>query len=83
MPIRVITRVTSLVAAAASVALFAGCAAPAASGTGPEDAATTAASGFPLTVDNCGTEVTFEQAPERVVTIKSSTLELLLALGLE
>ncbi len=83
MPIRVITRVTSLVAAAASVALFAGCAAPAVSGTGPEDAATTAASGFPLTVDNCGTEVTFEQAPERVVTIKSSTLELLLALGLE
>ena len=37
----------------------------------------------PLTIDNCGTEVTFEAAPERVVTIKSSTLELLLALGLE
>ena len=42
-----------------------------------------AASGYPLTIDNCGTEVTFEAAPERVVTIKSSTLELLLALGLE
>ena len=38
---------------------------------------------YPLTLDNCGTEVTFESAPERVVTIKSSTLELLLALGLE
>ena len=38
---------------------------------------------YPLTIDNCGTEVTFEAAPERVVTIKSSTLELLLALGLE
>ena len=38
---------------------------------------------FPLTIDNCGTETTFEASPQRVVTIKSSTLELLLALGLE
>lgn len=36
----------------------------------------------PVTVDNCGVEVTFDAAPERVVTIKSSTTELLLALGL-
>ncbi|MDR5701161.1 putative F420-0 ABC transporter substrate-binding protein [Agromyces aerolatus] len=50
----------------------------AASGTGAAEA-----SGYPLTVDNCGTEVTFDAAPERVVTVKSSTLELLLALGLE
>lgn len=36
----------------------------------------------PVTIDNCGVEVTFDAAPERVVTIKSSTTELLLALGL-
>ena len=36
----------------------------------------------PVTVDNCGVEVTFDAAPERVITIKSSTTELLLALGL-
>lgn len=36
---------------------------------------------YPLTVDNCGTEVTFEKAPERIVTIKSATTELLFALG--
>lgn len=36
----------------------------------------------PVTVDNCGVSVTFDTAPERVVTIKSSTTELLLALGL-
>ena len=42
-----------------------------------------AASAYPLTLDNCGTEATFEAPPQRVVTIKSSTLELLLALGLE
>ena len=36
----------------------------------------------PVTVDNCGTEVTFDAAPERVVTIKSTSTEMLLALGL-
>ncbi|WP_127794821.1 putative F420-0 ABC transporter substrate-binding protein [Agromyces sp. LHK192] len=51
------------------------------SASAPTDQA--ASSAYPLTIDNCGTEVTFEQAPRRVVTIKSSTLELLLALGLE
>ncbi|HEY6800462.1 MAG TPA: putative F420-0 ABC transporter substrate-binding protein [Agromyces sp.] len=76
-------RPAAIFAAAASVALFAGCAAPAASNAGVEASGSAASSGFPLTIDNCGTEVTFESAPERVVTIKSSTLELLLALGLE
>lgn len=37
---------------------------------------------YPLTLDDCGFEVTFDAAPERVVTIKSSTTEMLLALGL-
>ena len=35
-----------------------------------------------VTVDNCGTEVTFDAAPSRVVTIKSTSTEMLLALGL-
>ncbi|WP_454044271.1 putative F420-0 ABC transporter substrate-binding protein [Cellulosimicrobium sp. Marseille-Q8652] len=42
----------------------------------------TTATEYPLTVDDCGVEVTFDAAPERVVTIKSSTTEMLLALGL-
>ena len=37
---------------------------------------------YPLTLDNCGTKVTFQAAPDRVVTIKSSTTEMMLALGL-
>lgn len=41
-----------------------------------------AAAGFPLTLDNCGTKVTFDVAPQRVVTIKSTATEMLLALGL-
>lgn len=34
-----------------------------------------------LVLDNCGTEVSVEAAPQRILTIKSSTLELALALG--
>ncbi len=40
------------------------------------------ATDYPLTLDNCGVSVTFDKAPERVVAIKSSATELLLALGL-
>jgi iron complex transport system substrate-binding protein len=40
------------------------------------------ATDYPLTIENCGTTVTFDAPPERVVTIKSTATELLLALGL-
>ena len=56
-----------------------------AGGAGPVATAAgspSASVGSPVTVDNCGTEVTFDAPPERVVTIKSSTTEMLLALGL-
>jgi iron complex transport system substrate-binding protein len=77
---------SAAVASASALLVLAGCAssAPGDDGEGAlSDATGAAASGYPLTIDNCGTEVTFEEAPERVVTIKSSTLELMLALGLE
>jgi iron complex transport system substrate-binding protein len=54
--------------------LLAGCAAtPAPASTGTPDA---------LTLTNCGTRITFASAPERVVAIKSTSTEMLLALGL-
>ena len=69
------------VLAVASVLLSA-CGGPAPAGAGPDPAvAETTASGFPFTVDNCGTKVTVSAPPERVVTIKSTSTELLLALG--
>lgn len=37
---------------------------------------------YPMTLDNCGFPVTLDAPPERVVTIKSSATEMLLALGL-
>src|SRR5690625_4558544 len=36
----------------------------------------------PLVLDNCGMDVTIEEPPSRVVTIKSTSTELMLALGL-
>ena len=36
---------------------------------------------YPLTIDNCGMQVTLPAAPQRMVAIKSSAVELLLALG--
>ncbi len=52
-------------------------------GTPSPDATAPASSSYPLSVDNCGTEVTFERAPEKVLTVKSTATEMLLALGLE
>ena len=37
---------------------------------------------FPVVLDNCGTKVTITEPPKRVVSIKSTSTELLLALGL-
>jgi len=37
---------------------------------------------YPLSISNCGVDVTFAAAPMRAVTIKSTATELLLALGL-
>ena len=74
------------VVGAASVALVLGGCAGAGSGTArgaTADSGTAAATaGYPVTLDNCGTTVIVAAAPKRIVTIKSSTTELLLALGL-
>ncbi len=44
--------------------------------------ATADAASYPVTVDNCGFTLTLDSAPERIVTVKSTTTELLLSLGL-
>lgn len=37
---------------------------------------------YPLTLDNCGVQVTFEQAPQRAVSLYQASTEILLSLGL-
>ncbi|WP_246857910.1 putative F420-0 ABC transporter substrate-binding protein [Oerskovia sp. KBS0722] len=49
---------------------------------GPSGASESSSTTYPLTLDNCGFDVTFDAAPRKVVTIKSSTTEMMLALGL-
>ncbi len=64
--------------AVAAVLALAGCAAQ-----GTAAAPTSApASASTVTVDNCGTVVELDAPPQRVITIKSTSTEMLLALGL-
>lgn len=74
----------SLALAAGALVVLSGCAATGTSaGVGTTShPSTTSAASAPVTVDNCGTPVTFTAAPKRVVTIKSTSTEMLLALGL-
>ncbi|MHB1065360.1 MAG: putative F420-0 ABC transporter substrate-binding protein [Georgenia sp.] len=59
-----------------------GAATPGSPGTATSEAgAPDAAAGFPLTVTTCGTRTTLEAPPQRIVTIKSSATEMVLALG--
>lgn len=76
------SRSVTVLGAAVAVLTVTGCAGTPAAAPAPESAAPTA-SAYPITVDNCGTEVTFEKAPEKVLTVKSTSTEMLLALGLE
>ncbi|HZK58881.1 MAG TPA: putative F420-0 ABC transporter substrate-binding protein [Cryobacterium sp.] len=76
-----ISRASVIAAGATSLALLLGGCAQAAPTAAPTTSAPAAAA-YPVTIDNCGTSVTVAGAPQRIVTIKSSTTELLLALGL-
>lgn len=67
----------SLPLALLAVLALAGCATT--SSAEPSPSATSVSE---VAVDNCGTAVSFASAPQRVVTIKSTSTEMLLALGL-
>ncbi|TFD69094.1 putative F420-0 ABC transporter substrate-binding protein [Cryobacterium sp. Hb1] len=74
---RIVARLAALTAVSL---LLSGCAATVAPAATSTDAPAASAN-YPITVDNCGTSVTVTTAPERIVSIKSSATELLLALG--
>ncbi len=95
MPVRArpsVRRPASLAPIAAAVLLaaaLAGCstaaagspATSAAATSGPTTSQAASADAFPVTVDNCGFQVTVDAPPQRIVAIKSSAIEMLLALG--
>jgi iron complex transport system substrate-binding protein len=70
-------RPLAVVAALAAVALLAGCA----GGAAATPTGTLSASAAPVTLKNCDTTVTFAQPPQRVISIKSTSTEMMLALG--
>lgn len=66
------------------VGLLAGCGASEVIDEAPAaNAAGEGATQYPLTIENCGTEVTLDGAPERVVSLDQNSTEILLSLGLE
>jgi iron complex transport system substrate-binding protein len=65
--------------AAAAIVLLAGCSAASAH---PAPTSGVPAADKPVVIQNCDTRVTFPTAPKRVVSIKSTSTEILLALGL-
>lgn len=76
------SRVPLVLASLAALASLTACSAEPPAAAVEDLSGPTPGSAYPLTLDNCGFETTIEEAPQRVVTIKSSTTELLLALGL-
>ncbi|MFD2767429.1 ABC transporter substrate-binding protein [Micromonospora eburnea] len=50
-------------------------------GGGPDAGSAATGQGYPVTVTNCGTEVTFDAAPKRVVLLKSAAVPYLHAIG--
>lgn len=72
-------RTAALAIMMAAGLLLSGCSAAAAQ---PGATHSSAAADKPVVVQNCDTKVTFTKAPQRVVSIKSTSTEILLALGL-
>ena len=66
--------------AVAGLVLIAGCAGDSTAAT--PSAESSAATGFPLTISNCGRDYTYTAAPQRIVTTSLPATELVLALGL-
>ncbi|MEV7796706.1 ABC transporter substrate-binding protein [Streptomyces sp. NPDC087512] len=78
-PVRPAALVLALVLACA----LTGCGAEVPSRPGTRDAAGAPGGHYPVTVENCGEEKTFERAPRRVVTNDVGITEIMFALGLE
>jgi len=62
-----------------AVAALAGCASTPAESVSTDDHG----GDYPMTVENCDTEVTVDHAPERAVSLNQSATEIMIALGLE
>ena len=62
---------------------LAACSSTASTSTTSSNTSTTTATGYPVTISNCGSSLTFTKAPTRAVSNDINTTEDMLALGLE
>ena len=74
------SRIAIAAVVSAAALLAAGCGGGGGGG-GDGSAASAGQGGYPLTITNCGAQVTFDAAPERVVLLKSAAVPYLHALG--
>lgn len=79
MPPSTVRCIGATLASVGAIAL-AGCSTPTDSIASTESAST--ASTFPLTLENCGREVTIDEPPKRAVSLNQGSTEILLSLGL-
>lgn len=71
-----------IISALAGAGLLASCAGPP-QPEGSGSPAGTDGDAYPVTIENCGRQVTVEQPPEKAVTLNQGATEVVLALGLE
>lgn len=76
-------RIIIISAFAAATLGLAGCAAVPTSASNAAPAAAGESEAFPLTIENCDTDVTIERTPQRAVSLNQSATEIMIALGLE
>ncbi|MGV2985077.1 ABC transporter substrate-binding protein [Microbacterium sp. AGC85] len=76
-------RIIIISAIAAATLGLAGCGTASAPATNDAAAAAGGSDAFPLTIDNCDTEVAIERSPQRAVSLNQSATEIMIALGLE
>lgn len=80
-----IQMITSVAVAAALAVTITGCgpSEPVAETDPGQDVTAEGSTEYPLTLENCGREITVEAPPERVVSLDQNSTEILLSLGLE
>lgn len=76
-------RIIIISAIAAATMGLAGCGAGAAPVSNAAAGTDGRSEGFPLTIENCDTDVTIEHSPQRAVSLNQSATEIMIALGLE
>lgn len=81
MGVRIPAMLLSLVSVTLSLTVACGSRVPATAGL-PDESVEARSTSYPLTIENCGVNVTFDGPPQRAVSLYQASTEIMLALGL-